>query len=109
MKQGGVWLSLKNKSGDTSSPQAVPAPDLPALPNGQKCFQANEIYLNDAVSLDANEQAELVAPYLGNCITFGDVDELLRALTNLYFEKGYVTSRVFIPPQDISDGTFELN
>ena len=102
-------IELKNKSGDTSSPQAVPAPDLPALPNGQKCFQANEIYLNDAVSLDANEQAELVAPYLGNCITFGDVDELLRALTNLYFEKGYVTSRVFIPPQDISDGTFELN
>jgi len=101
-------LELKNKSGGTTKPQAIPTPDLPDLPDGETCFQADEIIFHGITLLDEAEQDDLRAPYLGQCITLKDVDELLRALTNLYTKKGYVTSRGFIPSQDISDGSLEL-
>ncbi|WP_417842042.1 ShlB/FhaC/HecB family hemolysin secretion/activation protein [Terasakiella sp.] len=101
-------IELKNKSGAKTKTQAVPAPDLPDLPDGETCFQANEIIFHGITLLSEQEQDALRAPYLGKCITLKDVDELLRTLTNLYTEKGYVTSRGFIPGQDISDGSLEL-
>ncbi len=100
---------LKNKSGGQTKPQPVPEPDLPALPEGTTCFQADVIELHGVTLLDEDTQTQLLAPYLGRCITLGDVDELLRAITNLYTEKGYVTTRGFVPSQDISDGSLEIN
>ncbi|NVK20795.1 MAG: ShlB/FhaC/HecB family hemolysin secretion/activation protein [Methylocystaceae bacterium] len=102
-------LELKNKSGGQTQPQIVPPAQTQGLPDSQTCFQADEIILNGVTLLSEDEQADLLAPYLGNCITLGDVDELLRAITNLYTEKGYVTARGGVPAQDISDGSLELN
>ncbi len=101
-------LELKNKSGTKTRPQEIAPPELPALPEGETCFQADVIELKGVTLLDEDEQAELLNPYLGQCITLKNVDELLRAITNLYSEKGYVTSRGFVPSQDISDGSLEL-
>lgn len=102
-------IELKNKSGGKTAPQAVPDANLPALPAGQSCFQADVVELTGVTLLDEDEQTGLHATYLGNCITLKDVEELLRSITNLYTEKGYVTSRGFVPSQDISDGSLELN
>ncbi|MDV7341749.1 ShlB/FhaC/HecB family hemolysin secretion/activation protein [Terasakiella sp. A23] len=101
-------IELKNKSGGKTKPQVIPAPDNQQLPAGDTCFQADEIILNGVTLLDEGEQAQLLKPYLGNCITLGDVDKLLKAITNLYTEKGYVAARGGVPAQDISDGSLEL-
>jgi len=101
-------IEMKNKSGGKTAPQVVPDTNLPALPDGQTCFQADVIELNGVTLLDEDEQFGLLKGYLGNCITLKDVEELLRSITNLYTEKGYVTSRGFVPSQDISNGSLEL-
>ncbi len=101
-------LELKNKAGNPKKKLEVPKSNLPTLPAGETCFQADEITLSGVTLLSESEQATLLAPYLGNCITLSDVDELLRSITNLYTDKGYVTARGGIPAQDISDGSLEL-
>ncbi|WP_417792810.1 ShlB/FhaC/HecB family hemolysin secretion/activation protein [Terasakiella pusilla] len=102
-------IELKNKAGGKSTPLLVPQPEQPDLPHGTTCFQADKIILNGVTLLSSGEQADLLEPYVGNCITLKQVDDLLRAITNLYNKKGYVTSRGFVPSQDISDGSLELN
>ncbi|MDP9811318.1 hemolysin activation/secretion protein [Rhizobium tibeticum] len=44
----------------------------------------------------------LTAPYQDRCIGVADISGLLKALTNLYLDKGFVTSRAYVPPQDIA-------
>ncbi|NVJ92870.1 MAG: ShlB/FhaC/HecB family hemolysin secretion/activation protein, partial [Methylocystaceae bacterium] len=102
-------IELKNKSSGRTPKTDIPDPNFPTLPNGQSCFQADKINLNGVTLFTEDDIHELLSPYLGNCITLKDVDELLRSIANLYSDKGYVTSRGFLPSQDISDGTLNLD
>lgn len=101
-------IEQKDKAGAKRTPPQVPQPEILLLPEGQTCFQVGTIELKGTTLLTEMEQAELTAPYLGKCITLGDINNLLRVITNLYTEKGFVTSRGFVPPQDINDGHFEI-
>ncbi|WP_135079441.1 ShlB/FhaC/HecB family hemolysin secretion/activation protein [Terasakiella sp. SH-1] len=101
-------IEMKNKSLGKKKPVVTPEPELPELPDGQTCFQSESIELKGSTLLSNIEKARLLAPYLSRCITLAQVDELLRSITNLYTDKGYVTTRGFVPPQDIADGSLEL-
>lgn len=43
-----------------------------------------------------------------SCLGLPDIAGLVRAVTNLYVEEGYVTSRAYLPEQDLSSGTLTL-
>ncbi|BCS88784.1 hypothetical protein PSDVSF_20260 [Pseudodesulfovibrio sediminis] len=51
---------------------------------------------------------DLTSEYKGRCLGLADINELLRAITNEYVGRGYVTSRAYLPEQDISSGELEL-
>lgn len=88
---------------DTSQPDFDPTSTLP-----QTKIQVQSITVKDATLLDTDEIDQLTAPYVGREVTLAELQELGQKLTALYREKGYVTSRVFIPPQEVEGGQLVL-
>lgn len=54
------------------------------------------------------ELAEVTAPFSGREITFAELLQARSAVTQLYVERGYITSGAFIPPQTIEDGVITI-
>jgi len=86
----------------------VPAPAAPDVPAGGTCSLVRTIRLEGAERLTPQEQARFTAPYLGRCIGLAEIGELMRVITNRYIELGLVTTRVYIPQQDLGQGTLWL-
>lgn len=72
----------------------------------------------DAVLLRAvNVQAASLLPLLqapadaqaNQCLSAAAIQALQRSLSNVLIEKGYVTSRILIPQQDLSSGTLRFD
>jgi len=79
-------------------------PEMPKAAPDAPCFTAHSIELSGATLLSRAEINQLIAPYLGQCLTFNDANNLIRDITNAYIDKGYVTTRAAIPEQDFSNG-----
>ncbi|MBR9865893.1 MAG: ShlB/FhaC/HecB family hemolysin secretion/activation protein [Oceanospirillales bacterium] len=81
-------------------------PEVEGAPG--QCFEVHNIILEGAMSLTTEEINALTAPFIDRCIGLFEIKELLRVITNYYIEKGYVTTRAYIPQQDLSSGTLKL-
>ena len=46
--------------------------------------------------------------YEGRCLGLSGLNDLLEQLTFLYLAQGYITSRAFLPEQDLADGALEI-
>jgi hemolysin activation/secretion protein len=80
----------------------------PLKGKSEQCFTIKTIELDGARSLSPKERHKLVQPFVGKCIGLVEIRELMRVITNYYIDKGYVTTRVYIPQQDMSTGTLKL-
>ncbi|MGH8688537.1 MAG: ShlB/FhaC/HecB family hemolysin secretion/activation protein [Burkholderiales bacterium] len=83
-------------------------PQAPAPAAAGPCTQVREIVLEGATRLEPVEQARLAAPYLDHCLSLADVNRLIADITNRYVALGYVTTRVYLPAQDLSGGRLLL-
>jgi len=84
------------------------APELPDGPDGGPCFPVQRVELEGAARLDAATQADIARPFIGQCVGLKEIRELMREITNRYVEMGLVTTRVYIPQQDMSNGLLRL-
>ncbi|AZD87326.1 Channel-forming transporter/cytolysins activator of TpsB family [Pseudomonas chlororaphis subsp. aureofaciens] len=84
------------------------APTAPTAPADTRCFPIKDIELKGADSLSAAEQARLLKPYIGQCLGVSQLNELLKVITDYYLEKGLVTSRAYLPQQDLSGGHLKV-
>ncbi|BAV76196.1 hemolysin secretion/activation protein, ShlB family [Pseudomonas chlororaphis subsp. aurantiaca] len=84
------------------------APTAPIAPADTRCFPIQDIELKGADSLSAAEQAHLLKPYIGQCLGVSQLNELLKVITDYYLEKGLVTSRAYLPQQDLSGGHLKV-
>ncbi|HDY99319.1 MAG TPA: ShlB/FhaC/HecB family hemolysin secretion/activation protein [Pseudomonas sabulinigri] len=86
-------------------PQAQP----PAVvtPEGH-CFDIQSIKLSGANLITQAQQDELLTPFLGRCLGSGELNNVLKTITGFYLDRGYVTSRAYLPQQDLSDGELEV-
>lgn len=85
----------------------VPAPST-QKGQGEGCRQIDHIELQDAVHMSKAEEAELVKPYVGKCLGVDEIQKLLSDITAFYINKGYVTTRAYLPAQDLSKGTLTI-
>ena len=95
----------------------VPGEEGPRVPLPQKqadpgrCFPVDLITL---ATLDGKPQpfgrwlTNITEPHRGTCMTMQDIRTLQAVLSNKLIDRGYVTSRVLIPEQDIASGTLSL-
>ncbi|VVN45376.1 Hemolysin transporter protein ShlB [Pseudomonas fluorescens] len=93
---------LQDLPGKASKPQA------PALPADTRCFPIQDIELKGADSLSAADRARLLKPYVGQCLGVAQLNELLKIITDHYIAKGRVTSRAYLPQQDLSSGHLQV-
>lgn len=87
----------------------VKQPALPATPTAdESCFVINSIQLTGATLIPAVRQRELLKPFEKRCLGSGQLNELLKAITQYYIDAGYVTSRAYLPQQDLADGKLDV-
>lgn len=83
-------------------------PVQPSAPADSRCFPIQDIELKGTDSLSAGERERLLKPYIGQCLGVSQLNELLKVITTRYIEKGLVTSRAYLPQQDLSGGHLKV-
>lgn len=92
----------------TVLPGVEPAPEL-TIPDGAPCFTVNAIHINGATLISPKTVAATYASLSGTCIGIAEINNLVVRLTHLYVEAGYVTSRAYIPQQNLASGELQLH
>ncbi|MDR2880782.1 MAG: ShlB/FhaC/HecB family hemolysin secretion/activation protein [Azoarcus sp.] len=82
------------------------SPAQPAKPGD--CINIDQIRIEGADKLSEPRQRKLVAPFEGQCLDSGKLNELLAVITQAYLDRGLITSRAYLPPQDLSGGTLHI-
>ena len=89
-------------------PGATPQVSAPSPAGQEDCFSITQIRLSGASLMPAARQRELLSPFEGQCLGSSRLNELLKVITQYYIDKGYVTTRAYLPQQDLSDGELEV-
>lgn len=66
------------------------------------CFSISHVDVEGVTLLWKAALDPVLTPYRNKCIGLADINVLLKDLTNLYMDAGYITSRVYVPEQDIA-------
>lgn len=73
-----------------------------------RCFPIQDIELKGPDSLSAADRARLLKPCISQCLGVTQLNELLKVITDDYIAKGRVTSRAYLPQQDLSRGHLQV-
>ncbi|NES65549.1 MAG: ShlB/FhaC/HecB family hemolysin secretion/activation protein [Okeania sp. SIO2D1] len=94
---------------DLLQPPPVPSlsPQSPPLQIPGKITVTQFVVVGSTV-FSSTELAEILEPFTDRPISFAELLEAQTAVTQLYFDGGYVTSGAFIPPQTLQDGTVTI-
>lgn len=93
---------LQQLPGREAQPPAEPAPD------DERCFAIEQIEISGASLLSAADRAAILAPFADSCLGISQLNALLKAITNHYIDRGYVTTRAYLPQQDLSARTLKI-
>jgi hemolysin activation/secretion protein len=87
-----------------------PKPQRLELLSGQEsaCFDIQEIVLLGELKEPVSELKSELISFEGRCLGSVGLQNVLRQITNYYIAKGFVTSRAYLKPQDISAGRLEV-
>ncbi|WP_080411865.1 ShlB/FhaC/HecB family hemolysin secretion/activation protein [Burkholderia ubonensis] len=78
----------------------VSVPDL-----GVPCRDIQRIELTgDTVNVPAALRAQVTQDYAGRCLGVSDIEAILSLFTKSFIERGFVTTRVYLPAQDLRSG-----
>lgn len=83
------------------------APSLPA-DDSSACLQVDRIELSGADALSLRQRTRLLQPFIAQCLTANDLNRLLSDITHAYLKRGYVTTRAYLPPQDLQGGVLQI-
>lgn len=72
------------------------------------CILVKTFTLENVSLLTVVEQNTLLQPYRNHCLTKTDINQLLQHINNAYIAKGYITTRAYLPEQNVSDGHLVL-
>ncbi|MGO6810160.1 ShlB/FhaC/HecB family hemolysin secretion/activation protein [Rhizobium ruizarguesonis] len=74
---------------------------LPASQGKGACFDITRVEIEGAKLLSPGELRKVTAPYGNRCVGLAEINAVLKDVTHLYIDHGYVTSRAYVPQQDI--------
>lgn len=81
---------------------SAPPPEVP-------CFPITDINIEGVESLPSAKVRGLIAPYLNSCMGQLAVDSVLQVLTQAYLDRGLITSRAYLPPQErLAEGVLTI-
>ncbi|MFA6350425.1 MAG: ShlB/FhaC/HecB family hemolysin secretion/activation protein [Candidatus Omnitrophota bacterium] len=88
-----------------------PAPDLlPAQPKieSQQKITPKKIEVTGVSLIPMKDIEPIVKPLENKEITIQDLQKAADKITDIYRQRGYITSRAYLPPQKISEGLVEV-
>lgn len=71
-------------------------------------FSLKDIRLSGNAAIPSRELRPLVESYLDRDITLTDVNEMVSSIKRYYRGKGYIAVYVYVPPQNVKEGTLEI-
>jgi hypothetical protein len=74
------------------------------IPNGGACVTIRNIHVDGTRLIAPEAIARVVEPFQGRCLDLAGLNEPVKAITLAYVEKGFVASRAYLSPQDLSGG-----
>lgn len=81
--------------------------DIPADETAP-CININLIVVQGATIIDEDQVDRITKTYVSRCLSLKDINQLISDISNLYLDKGFITSRAFVQPQKIEKGTLDL-
>lgn len=75
---------------------------------GGICHNIKTISFPGVSVLDEEDRASLTAPFAGKCMQAADIQRLMGAVTQHYIERGFTTTRAYLPAQDLSAGVLQI-
>ena len=79
------------------------------VPSTQKCIKLQQINLNENKLLDKEVQEKLFTPYYDTCLNSQLIKKLLATISQYYMNKGYITTKPYLPSQNILDGKIDIS
>jgi hemolysin activation/secretion protein len=65
------------------------------------CFDIERVDVEGVKRVPTSAVAAITRRYRNHCIGLADINDMLHDLTHFYLDRGYVTSRAYVPQQDI--------
>lgn len=93
---------------DNVLPEPTPT-ETPLPTDSSQKFLVNKIEIVGSTVLTEAEIQELVSPLEGNEITLEELKQVADTITQTYLERGYITSRAFVPDQTAENGIVAIN
>lgn len=72
------------------------------------CFDIDLVNIEGMKRFDTDDISDITGRFVGRCLYLSDINALAEAITNYYLERGYVTSRAYIPAQDLTGRILRL-
>jgi hemolysin activation/secretion protein len=93
--------------GGTNLQQVKPQVSVPEL--GAPCREIREIrFGGDTQHLPDDLERSLQNANAGRCLGVSDLEGILATLTKSYIDRGYITTRAYLPAQDLRSGVLEV-
>ena len=87
-------------------PPQPPSPVPPTLPNA--AIEVQKIQVVGSTILSQDEINALVKPLEGSSATLEELKQIADKITEIYLNRGYITSRAVLPPQTITAGVVQI-
>lgn len=84
----------------------LPKADAPAP--GGPCRNIQALVISGAPHLSAASREQVTREFSGRCIGVAEIEKILAEITKDYVERGFITTRAYLPPQDMSTGTLRI-
>jgi hemolysin activation/secretion protein len=85
-----------------SAGQEIKIPKMAGVVAEQTCFPVNVIHLTGVSILKGNTFDALLAEFEKQCLGQASIGNLLQRISAIYADKGYITSRAYVPVQDLA-------
>ncbi|MBW4593878.1 MAG: ShlB/FhaC/HecB family hemolysin secretion/activation protein [Brasilonema angustatum HA4187-MV1] len=90
-------------------PTTTPATPEQPIPNDvSQTITVKKFEVTGSTVFSPKDFAKITTPYINRPITLAELFEIRTKITQLYLEKGYITSGAFIPPQKLQEGIVEI-
>lgn len=84
----------------------VPKPDASAA--GTKCRDVDTIAINGAPNLSPFLRERIDKEFSGKCLGVAEIEKMLGEITKDYIDRGYITTRAYLPSQDLRSRKVEI-
>jgi hemolysin activation/secretion protein len=79
-----------------------------ATEQSDACIEIRKVAVQNMTRYKESEFANSLSKLVSSCTSIGQINMVLRDITNRYVSDGFVTSRALIGPQDLKDGTLKI-